>query len=157
MPFFLVGGTALGLGRGEQLYALPDLGPAAVVLVQPPFGVPTADAYRWYQDEGGPATRSRSGTQVLRLSGHPSGYAVLNDLEGPVVARHPQIGQARRRLVEKGAHLALMSGSGSAVFGLFDDRQAARAAAACFDEPGWRVVVTRTLGRVGALPTPRVG
>ena len=64
VPFFLVGGTALGLGRGEQLYALPDVTPSSIVLVQPPFGVSTADAYRWYRSAAagcGPRARAADG------------------------------------------------------------------------------------------------
>ena len=48
VPYFLYGGTALGSGRGERLRRLADVGACGgVVLVQPPFGVSTADAYRW--------------------------------------------------------------------------------------------------------------
>src|SRR5436190_3731376 len=52
VPFFLVGGTALGLGRGEDLFPLPDVPPHHVVLARPPFGVNTADAYRWFSEAG---------------------------------------------------------------------------------------------------------
>ena len=45
VPFFLSGGTALGLGRGEEIYPLVDLPPHWVVIVRPPFGVSTAEAY----------------------------------------------------------------------------------------------------------------
>ncbi len=152
VPFFLLGGTALGLGRGEQLYALPDVTPSSIVLVQPPFGVATVDAYRWYR-AGAPGLRSRARTQHATLTGNRSAHAVVNDLEPAVVARHPEIRRISRQLGADGAFLALMSGSGSAVFGLFRDRDAARAAAARFDRPGWRTVLTRTVRRSAAAPT----
>ena len=47
VPFFLVGGTALGLGRGDDIYPLADLPPVHVVIVRPGFGVSTVDAYGW--------------------------------------------------------------------------------------------------------------
>ena len=58
VPFFLVGGTALGLGRGEEVYPLENLPRYHVVLVIPPFGVATKDAYQWL-DEGGKGVGSR--------------------------------------------------------------------------------------------------
>ena len=51
MPFFLSGGTALGLGRGEEIYPLVDLPPHWIVVVRPPFGVSTAEAYAWYDED----------------------------------------------------------------------------------------------------------
>jgi 4-diphosphocytidyl-2-C-methyl-D-erythritol kinase len=50
VPYFLIGGTALGLGRGEDVYPLDDLPRLWVVLIFPPFGIATADAYRWLDD-----------------------------------------------------------------------------------------------------------
>ena len=51
VPFFLSGGTALGLGLGEEIYPLVDLPPHWIVIVRPPFGVSTAEAYAWYDDD----------------------------------------------------------------------------------------------------------
>lgn len=114
VPYFLVGGTALGLGRGDEVYALEDLPRLWVVLVRPPFGVATKDAYAWW-DNGGP-------TPFLPGS-------LANDLEAPVIERHPLIGQLRDRLRAEGAVLAAMSGSGSTVFGVFTAERRARTAA----------------------------
>jgi 4-diphosphocytidyl-2-C-methyl-D-erythritol kinase len=150
VPFFLVGGTALGLGRGEELYALPDIAPASVVLVRPPFGVSTADAYSWYRS--GVAAPSRRRTQRVPLAGKPSMHTVVNHLEPAVIARHPEIARIRRQLAGAGAFVSLMSGSGSAVFGLFADPDKARAAAARFARPGWQTVLTRTVRRSAAVP-----
>ena len=50
VPFFLVGGTALGLGRGDEVYPLESLPRYSVVLVIPPFGVATNDAYEWFDE-----------------------------------------------------------------------------------------------------------
>jgi len=159
VPFFLVGGTALGLGRGEDLYPLPDLPAHHVVLVRPPFGVNTADAYRWYQEETQGGLTQRGLTQrgltqtgqTLALPWKAAGLPLENDLEAAVLARHEEIGAAREALLRKGAVAALMAGSGSTVFGLFEESTRARKAAAALARPGWTVIVTRTLGRAACL------
>ncbi len=120
VPFFLVGGTALGLGRGEEVYPLENLPRHHVVLVIPPFGVATKDAYQWL-DEGG--KRGREGFS-LNTDKNPSrplfpNVPLVNDLEAPVIDRHPMIGQLKQQLTDRGALMAAMSGSGSTVFGVF--------------------------------------
>src|SRR5688572_32086130 len=112
VPFFLRGGTALGRGRGDLLSAVPDRPRRWVVVAAPPFGVSTADAYRWFDE----ATRRGVGRRRRLAIG---GRRLRNDLQPPVVARHPEIGAIADQLRRSGASHAAMSGSGSAVFGLF--------------------------------------
>jgi 4-diphosphocytidyl-2-C-methyl-D-erythritol kinase len=137
VPFFLEGGTALGLNRGDVLRPLADTPAAWVVLVLPDFGVSTKDAYRWWDSSGRPELRRRAS----RIG------ACGNDLEGPVAARHPPISRIVAALKRAGARHAAMSGSGSAIFGLFDGRRAAEAAARTLGRPSRRTLVTRTLSR----------
>ena len=119
VPFFLVGGTALGLGRGERLYPLTNLPRRHVVIVVPDFGVSTPDAYRWLaEDRASSAAPGSPNSEPWTLE--PGGWR--NDLEGPVERRQPAVGVIRQRLSAAGAELARMSGSGSAVFGLFCER-----------------------------------
>ena len=126
MPFFLSGGTALGLGRGEEIYPLVDLPTHAVVIVRPPFGVSTAEAYAVVRrGPGGRAARSRGSSRLLPVPWPTRAAQMINDLEPPVVRRHPEIGTLRTALREAGAIAAAMSGSGSAVFGLFRSQAAA--------------------------------
>jgi 4-diphosphocytidyl-2-C-methyl-D-erythritol kinase len=136
VPYFLVGGTALGLERGDLLFPLVDFPPVWVVLVQPAFGVSTADAYRWWDER--PASRAAR-TRDLQPG--------VNDLEQGVVAHHPEIGRILRSLRRSGADVAAMSGSGSAVFGLFATPDAARRSAMRLATPLRRTLVTRTLTR----------
>jgi 4-diphosphocytidyl-2-C-methyl-D-erythritol kinase len=145
-PFFLVGGTALGLGRGDDIYPLVDLPRTHVVLVRPQFGVSTVEAYGWYDDE---ARRRRREPAATSLPESWPAWAtnLRNDLEPVVTAHHPMIGGIRQALLEAGAVVAAMSGSGSAVFGLFDRADAARRTASDLTRPGWLVVSTRTLSR----------
>jgi len=144
VPFFLIGGTALGLGRGEQLYPLVNRPRRYVVVVLPDFGVSTPDAYRWWaEDRGGDP--SPWTPDPARWTLHPEGCR--NDLESVVDRRHPAIAAIRRHLAGAGAELARMSGSGSAVFGLFSAELTARRAAARLAGDGHRVVLTRTRPR----------
>lgn len=146
VPFFLVGGTALGLGRGDDIYPLADLPRVYVVLIRPNFGVSTVEAYRWYDEEPKPVRREGPGRR--RPPNWPAWAASLaNDLEPPVVRHHPTIGRVRQSLLDAGAVLAAMSGSGSAVFGLFERADAARRTVRDLARPGWTVLATRTLTR----------
>jgi 4-diphosphocytidyl-2-C-methyl-D-erythritol kinase len=143
VPFFLVGGTALGLGRGERLYPLVNRPRRHVVVALPGFGVSTSDAYRWLAED-----RTEP---PLPVTPDPARWTIapegLNDLEGPVERRHQEIAAIRLRVAAAGAELARMSGSGSAVFGLFSTEQAARRAAAGLEREGCQVVRTRTRPR----------
>lgn len=145
VPFFLVGGTALGLGRGDDIYPLDDLPPVHVVLLRPGFGVATADAYRWYDTE--PRPRRAPPARPTPASWPAWARSLRNDLEPAVVRHHPSVARMRQSLLDAGAVVAAMSGSGSAVFGLFERAEAARRTAHDLARPGWTVVATRTIDR----------
>ena len=132
VPYFLEGGTALGLSRGDVLVPLDDIARTWVVLVVPGFGVSTKQAFVWWDREH------------LGQEGQ-EGRETANDLEPVVARRHPIVRRLTRELKREGASHASLSGSGSAVFGLFASRAAAERAAAAFE--GHHVVVTRTLSR----------
>jgi len=100
-----------------------------VVLVLPDFGVSTKDAFAWF-DRDRPA---------------PQEHELVNDLEAPVAARHPEIARIIAALRRSGASHAAMSGSGSAVFGLFSGRETAVEAARRLKASSRRALVTRTL------------
>jgi 4-diphosphocytidyl-2-C-methyl-D-erythritol kinase len=149
VPFFAWGGTALGLGRGDAITPLPSLPALSCAIVRPPFGVSTADAYRWVAESraGRPSPDvpfdppAHPGEWIGRLAG------CRNDFEPVVAARHPEIAEAVATLRAAGARLAMMSGSGSAVFGLFEDAGAAsRAMAPLAARPGWRGWLSATAG-----------
>jgi 4-diphosphocytidyl-2-C-methyl-D-erythritol kinase len=146
VPYFLVGGTALGLGRGDDIYPLADMPKIHVVILRPGFGVATADAYQWHDEESRRASREPAPRALP--AGWPAWAATLrNDLEVPVVRHHPAIGRIRQSLMDAGARFAAMSGSGSAVFGLFERGDAARRTANDLARPGWLSLHTRTLNR----------
>ena len=147
VPFFLSGGTALGLGRGEEIYPLVDLPVHWVVIVRPPYGVSTAEAYAWYDEDRAAGIREPRELQILPVPWPTRAAQMINDLEPPVVRRHPEIAGLKTALREAGAVAAAMSGSGSAVFGLFRGRAAAARAVRPLARRGTRAILTRTLTR----------
>lgn len=149
VPYFLVGGTALGLGRGDEVYPLENLPPYRVVLVIPPFGIATKDAYAWLGADRKRGLVQFSPDSAAENCTRPlfSGVTLVNDLEAPVIARHPVIGQLKQRLTDRGAMMAAMSGSGSTVFGVFKSAAAARMAARALKGDATRVITARFLGR----------
>jgi 4-diphosphocytidyl-2-C-methyl-D-erythritol kinase len=148
VPFFLSGGTALGLGRGEEIYPLVDLPPHWVVIVRPPFGVSTAEAYAWYDEDREAGLRDEvRELQILPVPWPSRAAQMVNDLEPPVMRRHPEIGALKTALKETGAAASAMSGSGSAVFGLYRSRAVAERALRPLSTGGARALLTRTLTR----------
>ena len=147
VPFFLQGGTALGTGRGDEIYPVDDAARLGVVIIKPSFGVATADAYRWLDEDragGMPDEPARARPVDIGWGVGPIG--LVNDLQAPVARRHAGILEIVDTLSKAGALGAAMTGSGSAVFGLFPEAQAPRAARR-LRRADWLVLVTRTLSR----------
>jgi 4-diphosphocytidyl-2-C-methyl-D-erythritol kinase len=155
VPFFLHGGTALGLGRGDELYPVDDVARLGVVIIKPSFGVPTAEAYRWLDEDraqGAPAGLLDRPRDVDL--GWADTVTLTNDLEAPVARRHPEIAEIVEACYREGAMGAAMTGSGSAVFGLFAESRG-RQAARRLHRPDRLVLVTRMLARREAGKRPR--
>jgi len=136
VPFFLFGGRALGIGRGDEIYPLPDVPKLALLVVSPhDIHVPTPDAYRWLK---APALTKNRATPKLwefcALCWSAQGSGLSNDFEGPVFRRHPRLAQIKRALLQRGAAEASLAGSGSAVFGVFPSPALARRAAVGFQD-----------------------
>jgi 4-diphosphocytidyl-2-C-methyl-D-erythritol kinase len=145
VPFFLVAGTALGLGRGEEVYPLPDMKMTNIVIVKPRASVSTADAYRWFDEEHS-ATPAIAGSADEIDTGWGTGpLALYNDLQAPVTKRTPEVAEAIEWLRREGM-TPLMSGSGSAVFAACDAADRSRLARRV-PRRNWQVVATRTLSR----------
>jgi 4-diphosphocytidyl-2-C-methyl-D-erythritol kinase len=150
VPFFLFGGRALGIGKGDEIYPLPDLGPQAVLIVSPQsIHVPTPDAYRWLNaPELGSLTKEAAAHKLFEfcaLCWSPQGSVLSNDFEMAVFERHPRLAEIRRELLHRGASEALLAGSGSAVFGIFPSPAKARRAAVGF--PHDQAFVCETISR----------
>lgn len=148
VPFFLLGGAAIALGRGEELYPSPAFPALPGLLVAPGISVSTPDAYRSLRRGEVSAASGRIvrefSSQFVSLfpalprdkDGGSSGAFPLgsglgvNDFEAPVFRAHPQLRTWKSRLVRTGALHAMMSGSGSSLFALYATPEAAKRAAA---------------------------
>jgi 4-diphosphocytidyl-2-C-methyl-D-erythritol kinase len=134
VPFFLGGGRALGIGKGDEIYPLPDLPKRHLLVVSPAsLHVSTPDAYRWLDapqltNSGGDPKLYRFCALTWSLQGSP----LQNDFEEAVFRQHPRLAEIKRDLLQNGASEALLAGSGSAVFGVFPSPAKARRAAVGF-------------------------
>jgi 4-diphosphocytidyl-2-C-methyl-D-erythritol kinase len=212
LPLFLVGGTVLGAGRGEEVYPLPELPQVPLVIATPHIAVSTPKAFaEWDSLRAGEAARRSTGETSLKpgrgrdallsanagsrkltasdpsdrinefgrvvctwlsgvshsrrltkpLSGVPANdrgraetllldlvrTGIENDFEKVVFPQHPELREVKRVLERAGVYYASLSGSGSAVYGLFRSRAAAREAAGRLARADIAAQVTSTLNR----------
>jgi len=161
VPFFLWPGPQLAMGRGQVLkpVELPELD---LVIAAPDLGLSTAAVYGW-RDEDAQTTLKQFAPRAGELASAVQAVAgaadvaalVQNDLEAAVVARRPEVGALRDRLLAAGALTAAMTGSGAAVFGLYATGAAARKArAALAPTRAWHVT---DLQPAGPRTRPRLG
>jgi 4-diphosphocytidyl-2-C-methyl-D-erythritol kinase len=152
VPFFLMGGTALGLGRGDEVYPLLRQVRQSVVVVDPGRPLSTAAVFARL-DRG--LTPRENANNIFRfvssqLDGQGGAFAGLaNDLEPAALEEDPGLGvlgrDIRGILIREGAILASLSGSGAAFFGLFSDAVAAERARSALVAGGFRAIRGRTL------------
>ena len=146
VPFFLKSPCALGMGRGEQLKTLKPCSKFQVLLVFPGFPIATS----WvYQNLRLKLTKRPNNISILRknlsLSDIKSlGLNLYNDLEPVVIQRFPEVQIVKDELWALGALGVLLSGSGSTVFGIFDDPEKARAAYEGLNGD-WERVISETI------------
>lgn len=137
VPFFLYDGPMLATGRGEVLHSLPYRLPFDLVVVMPPVTVSTAEAYGLVD----PRHEGRADLAALVCSNDLERWQseLVNDFEEPILTHSPEIREAKQNLLEAGAGYAALSGSGSAVFGVFEREEDARQAAGAFVAAGYEV------------------
>ncbi|MFN8008059.1 MAG: 4-(cytidine 5'-diphospho)-2-C-methyl-D-erythritol kinase [Terriglobia bacterium] len=153
VPFFFLGGKCLGIGRGAEIYPLEDAPKLHILIVVPPFAVSTASAY---------ARLSLKLTKKGSLDKIPhfcSGYlnrlsgtgTLENDFESVVFSDFPQLKKIKQLLIRSGARDAGLSGSGSALYGVFGSRKELFKARSVVESKGIRLIATNTLNRVEFL------
>ena len=148
VPLFLLGGRVLGCGRGEEVYPLPDLPPRKCLVVFPGFSSSTAEAYR---EASLRLTRKGKVRSIYSFGAWPQ-FPLMNwgpaenDFEHVVFTRWPELARLKRHLIRAGAEIASLTGSGSAVYSIFESaRQLLRASTLI--PKGWLIFRTRTLSR----------
>lgn len=176
LPLFLVGGTVLGMGRGEEVFPLTDLPEAALVVVSPKVGVSTPQAFADWDELArktpeltGPDGTARidgfSRSVFSWLTGSTAGVpsrsgdraetplldlvraGIENDFERVVFPQYPELREVKRVLERQGAKYASLSGSGSTLFGVFESDEAAQKAAEKMSADGHRAIATKTVPR----------
>jgi 4-diphosphocytidyl-2-C-methyl-D-erythritol kinase len=192
VPLFLIGGTVLGLDRGQEVRALPEIEPVWCVVATPPVGVSTPQAFRDWDElclaegltaqasadklselsrayasafsEGIPEGGQGVGSSGVLSSGEglagPQESALVrtgisswiqNDFERVVFPQHPSLAEIKRLLAASGtpeaALHASLSGSGSALYGLYRTRGDGEAAQGRLSAAGVESHLTRTLTR----------
>jgi 4-diphosphocytidyl-2-C-methyl-D-erythritol kinase len=149
VPFFLLGGRALGVNRGDEIYPLSDIRKQHLLVVSPKaIHVPTPDAFRWLKAKPLRLTKPAANHKLFEfcaLCWSAEGSGLSNDFERPVLRRHPRLDRIKRELLQRGAAEASLAGSGSAVFGVFPSPAMARRAAAGF--PHDQTFVCETISR----------
>jgi len=131
VPLFLLGGTTLGIGRGSEVYPLADLPRSRGLLVVPPVHVSTAEAYaalgRGLTNDAAPTMISSFQSCIwlneVGVSEEASPALAGNDFEQAVFRRHPGLKSVKAKLQKLGAAPAMLTGSGSALYGMFRTRE----------------------------------
>ncbi len=151
VPFFLCGGTARGTGIGNKISPLLETDEKFVLIIKPNPNISTARAYQSLNS----CSLTTTGAKTILSSSQPDEIfgsfkleALRNDFERVVFELAPEIERVKIALMNAGADAALLAGSGSAVFGIFDSETTQeRAIQAIVLEAGWRVFPCRTVGR----------
>ncbi len=122
VPFFLEGGLCLGTGRGDDIVPASDLDSVSCLLVFPEFSISTASIYGQFQLS---LTSHSKGSKIIKFLDSRKLGSLENELEETVFRPHPQLKVIKNLFRDHGAELSLVSGTGSAVFGLFSGREKA--------------------------------
>ena len=142
----------MGVGRGDEVYPLADIKADNLLLVNAGIAVPTREVYvslpaRLTNPDAVHKMPTSSEAAYATVTTHDEQIRLHNDLESPVLLRHPLLGEIKERLKLAGASGVLMSGSGSTVFAIFDSEAARTEAQRELSQHGWWCAPSRTLGR----------
>lgn len=155
VPFFIEGGCALATGIGTTLIPLTDPPQQQLLIVVPAVSMSTANAYKALNARALTTSDSVSRLAISRtqaIFSDSKQWALCdhleNDFERVIFDIEPEIRRVKEALIQAGARCALLAGSGSSVFGIFDSTEALRNAAQVLpQESGWRIFSCVTLSR----------
>ncbi len=152
VPFFFYGGTALGTGRGTQVFSLETFTENYILIVTPKVDVATAQAFA---SLNAPDLTNKGSKSILKIcrdevnSLYSRQSDLKNDFERVIFEIEPETARAKQKLFDCGAKRALMSGSGASVFGIFDtsEKRANALDTLHQSEMNWRVFEVETISR----------
>jgi 4-diphosphocytidyl-2-C-methyl-D-erythritol kinase len=153
VPFFLLGGTCLGVGRGDEVYPTTEFHAPYLLLINAGVAIPTREVYANL-----PGVLTAPNPMHKMPTSLQAAYAAMgkvsslfpmlhNDLESSVLPRYPLLAEIKARLLALRASGTLMSGSGSTVFAIFDSEAALEAAQNELQTTGWWCVAAHTVSR----------
>ena len=150
-PFFILGRPAIATGIGERLQTYTALKPYTTLIVYPGIPISTAEVYKNLDLALTNCKKKLKNFPLKQAAFDPAQHA-CNDLETVTLSRFEDVRTAKQFLLHHGACAALMSGSGSAVFGLFDDnRRARKAHVALVNHKSWKVFITELVTKAGCI------
>ena len=151
VPFFLIGGRALGKGTGSSVSPLKDCETKYLIVISPRAKVSTPAAYSALDRRSLTTLSTNSilaGSSAELISSDCEQSVLHNDFEAVIFEIEPEIARAKIALLQSGADGSLLAGSGSSVFGIFaNEKQRLTALERLECEPGWRVFPCETLAR----------
>jgi 4-diphosphocytidyl-2-C-methyl-D-erythritol kinase len=151
VPYFFVGGLAVGTGTGTDVSPLPETRKQKLIVITPQAAIATANAYKALNAPS--LTSSRCPSILTSSFAEPvldncEQWPPHNDFEAVIFEIEPECERAKKALLQAGARSALLTGSGSSVFGFFDDEESRQHALINLTiEPGWRVFSCSTISR----------
>lgn len=151
VPFFLGGGTARATGRGTLIKLLGDSPQKHLLIIKPNASISTAKAYRTLNRAALTSSNPKPilfRSQASDVSASIDLNDLQNDFEPVALKQETEIETAKNALLKSGARAAMLSGSGAAVFGIFDNQNAQERAIQAIElETGWRAFPCKTVGR----------
>ena len=153
VPFFLYGGTALGMGRGEIVEPIEDFRAEFMLVVAPDTAVATREAFKRLNTRALTKQESKRKLQICRFDLESADFrytSFKNDFETTVFAAYPEVERVKNTLLDLKADRAMLSGSGGSVFAIFDREETRQAAMKALDrEVNWRKFAVATISRDG--------
>lgn len=151
VPFFLYGGTALGIGRGTEISQAEERNENCILIVTPNVNIATSEAFSRLNAPRLTKDSLKSNLQICRNLAQAFDFrqsALINDFEASVFRIAPEIKIVKEKLLSFGAKNALLSGSGASVFAMFDKEETRQAAQkAIVNEKNWRMFAVATISR----------
>ncbi|MCP2604579.1 4-(cytidine 5'-diphospho)-2-C-methyl-D-erythritol kinase [Candidatus Aminicenantes bacterium AH-873-B07] len=145
IPYFFYGGMALGIGRGDEIHALDYRDTYYVLLILPEFSISTKEIYNKWNELV--LTSKNKESKIYSFLRDKNFGSLENELEEVVFKLYPKLKDIKMELIKKEALLAMVSGSGSSVFGIYFDREKIKRAKRNFEKKGFKCIIVSPLSR----------